>query len=78
MKVSISIGVLTFNGSRDGSLIHIHNNHDLSNWVVIICVKGKNGKKDNGRCKQWQNPVIDSKLLCRCDFLVQNEPIIQK
>jgi hypothetical protein len=68
MKVSISIGVLTFNGSRDGSLIHIHNNHDLSNWVVIICVKGKNGKKDNGRCKQWQNPVIDSKIILQMRF----------
>ncbi len=30
------------------SLIHIHNNHDFSNGVVIFCVMGKNGKRAEG------------------------------
>ena len=29
-------------------MIHIHNNHDLSNGVVIFCVMGKNGKRAEG------------------------------
>ena len=74
------------------SLIHIHNYHDFSNGVVIVCVKGRMGRWKRGKVfpmyhekrMSMQNIAFSNSFLCKishstncfCIFAPKNRMIM--
>jgi hypothetical protein len=57
-------------GLITGRLIHIHNYHDFSNGVVIVCVKGKMGRIKvfpmyHEKRMSMQNIAFSNSFLCK-------------